>query len=514
MTGSRSGTSGGDTPLPPGPDPRGRHRGGPGGGRPAARRRHPGAIAARVVAAALSTFLVVYLGFLWSRVHNLDNAVVHLSIGSFDKPPAGTSAPPDADGKDENLLIVGNDDRSTMTPAERRLLHTGSDVSLSTDTMMIVHVPADGSKATLISLPRDSYVSIPGHGMNKLNAAYAYGYNSVGGDLNAKRAAGADLLVRTVQNLTGLTLNHYVQVGLIGFYRIAKAIGGVPVTLCHPVDDTVAHNAATGQDGGSGFRMDAGTHVLNAIQALEFVRQRHNLPNGDIDRTARQRYFLTAAFREVASAGVLLSPNELGNLVKAVDQSLYVDSGMKILDLARQMANLSANNIIGKVLPFVRYATVDVGSVEIIDPAQVRAFVAQVIAPGDDAYAKARPVDPAQVTVTVDNAGATDGAATRATHTLSSAGFTAKVGPDATEQATTVIKYPTGSEPQARTLAGYVPGAAVQVADVPGVTLVLGADGVAPRGSSGAGGGPSGSSSSSASGGGKAPGAIDAHCIN
>ena len=175
---------------------------------------------------------------------------------------------------------------------------------MSTDTMMIVHVPADGTKATLISLPRDSYVHIKGHGMDRLNSAYVYGYNDAGNvSTDQRRSAGANLLISTITDLTGLTINHYIQVSLLGFYEISDAIGGVPVTLCHAVDDTHAANQAAGLSGGSGLKLSKGRHVIKGVTALEFVRQRHFLPRGDLDRVRRQQYFLTAAFRQVASVG-------------------------------------------------------------------------------------------------------------------------------------------------------------------------------------------------------------------
>jgi LCP family protein required for cell wall assembly len=444
-----------------------------------------GRLIGRTIAALVSATLVIYIGYLWSQVHNIDNGVTHLAIPSIDDPTgqSGGSATQDIDGQDQNLLIVGNDDRTGMTPAEINLLRTGGgDGSLSTDTMMIVHVPADGSKATLISLPRDSYVAIPGYGMNKLNAAYAFGYRDSGGSHKAKVAAGADLLIRTVQNLTQLHIDHFVEVGLIGFYRIANAIGPIPVTLCHAVDDTAAHNAAEGQDGGSGFKMSAGFHKLNAVQALEFVRQRHNFPLGDLQRVERQRYFLTAAFRKVASAGILLNPGELGNLVKAVDTSLYVDQGLKLLDLAKQMSNLSANNIVGKTIPYVRDdPDTSAGDALIVDPAQVQRFVRSVIAGSttSSAYTSAKPVAPSTVSVTVLNAGTQNGAATTATGVLKNVGFQATVGSaEPSQQDITTIEYPKGSESQAKTLAEYVPGAQVQEANVSSVTLTLGSDGL------------------------------------
>jgi LCP family protein required for cell wall assembly len=245
--------------------------------------------------------------------------------------------------------------------------------------MMIVHIPADGSKATLISLPRDSYVHIPGHGWNRLNSAYADGYLAASGSADQKRTAGADLLIQTVTNLTGLTIDHYVQVSFMGFYDLANAIGGITVDLCDSVDDTVAYNKSIGSDGGSGFKMSKGVHHLNAVQALEFVRQRHNFPDGlgDLDRVRREQYFLTAAFRKVASIGMLFKLASLGDALK---RNVYMDSGLNLLDLARQMESLSANNIVGETIP-TSPATINGMDVLQVRPSKVHAFVDKVINP-------------------------------------------------------------------------------------------------------------------------------------
>ena len=170
--------------------------------------------------------------------------------------------------------------------------------------MMMVHVPADGRKATVISIPRDSYVAIPGHGMNKINSAYPTGVTSA----NGSTSAGARPAVQTVSNLTGLTIDHFVQVDLLGFYRISNAIGGVPVNLCAPA-----------KEANSGINLPAGVSVIKGTQALAFVRQRYGFPDGlgDLDRIRRQQYFLSAAFRKLSSAGVLLNPFKLQNLLKA-----------------------------------------------------------------------------------------------------------------------------------------------------------------------------------------------------
>ena len=439
-----------------------------------------------MLTAVLSMFLVVYIGYLWHTVRGFNNVQrLHISsIGgkSTDPKTGKTSTTTDIDGTDQNLLIVGNDDRSSMTDAQVRQLKVGRDGgSLNTDSMLIVHVPADGSKATLISLPRDSYVNIPGYGMNKLNAAYSMAYNDASGDANAKRAAGADELVRTVENLTGLNIDHFVQVSLLGFVNISDAVGGVQVNLCHAVNDTVAHNRSIGLTGGSGLKLSAGVHVIKGVTALEFVRQRENLPHGDIDRTARQRYFLTAAFRKVASAGTLLNISRLQGLVSAVDKSIYVDSGLNILDLARQMSNLSANNIVGESIPFEGFKTVDVGSVEIIDPAKVKAFVKNLIGTDTNAYKTAKTVAPNTVRVDVENGGTVNGGATAAANALKTAGFNASAGPGVAAQASTQIRYASGMESAAKTLAQYVPGASVEEANVSTLTLVLGSDNLKAR---------------------------------
>src|SRR5262249_4391183 len=130
--------------------------------------------------------------------------------------------------------IVGNDDRSTATNTElKKLGTTRDDGSLNTDTMIVLHMPADGRKATVITIPRDSYMAIPSHGMNKINSAYASNYNNK----HSNKNTASRLAIETVQHLTGLKIDHFVQVDLIGFYQISNAIQGVKVNLCAPAKE-------------------------------------------------------------------------------------------------------------------------------------------------------------------------------------------------------------------------------------------------------------------------------------
>ncbi|TAM93707.1 MAG: LytR family transcriptional regulator [Jatrophihabitans sp.] len=489
MSGATAGSGNGPTM------PSARHRAGKAPGQVLVWSRRFGALVATVV----SMTLLVGFGYGWYNYHTLDQNLHRLQIVTKPITKQVASA---TSGSDMNILIAGNDDRTNETPAELAQLHTGSDGgSMATDTMMIVHVPANGADATLISLPRDAYVAIPGFQENKLNSAYADGYTYSSGTPDQRRAAGASLLIQTVENLTGLAINHFVMVNLLGFYRISNAIGGVTVNLCHAVDDHY-----------SGFVESAGVHVLQGLTALEFVRQRHGLTNGDIDRTARQRYFLTAAFRKIASAGVLLNPGRLGSLIKAVDSSLYVDSGFDLLSFAKQMSNLNANNIHGQAIPFVRYDTVaNVGSVEIVDPGQVRQFMANVLGQGQAVLGTVAPAAPSSVTVQVLNGGTQDGAAQHNAQLLRGYGFTASYTSAAGSSAATTVEYAAGMQAQVKALLKYLPPTVVlQQSDVPTPTLVLGQDGLGVNPPAA----PSPSASVTPTATAPAPKPIDASCIN
>jgi LCP family protein required for cell wall assembly len=411
---------------------------------------------------ALSISIVATSGWAWWTYNDFKSNIRRVSaIGPAGKPTH------DVDGKDQNLLVVGNDDRDTATNNELAQLGTTRDGgSYNTDTMMLMHLPADGTKATVISFPRDSYVAIPGHGMSKLNSAYPDGIL----DSHGSKAAGARLLVQTIENLTGLTIDHFVQVDLLGFYRISNAIGGVQVNLCAAQNET-----------NSGIDLPKGVSTIKGKQALAFVRQRYGLPNGDLDRIKRQQYFLSAAFRKVSSAGTLLNPFKLKKLLKAVTSSLQLDTTLDPLKLAEQFQNLSAGNLIFKTIPtHGTQDTNDAGNVVVVHPAEVKQFAMQLVGGKTSSpFGSAKAVAPGSFTVDVLNGSSTDGAASRNAGALRQLGF--KVGNvDTTSpSAATVIKYPAGMQSQAKTLAARISGVqAQQIDSVQRVTLVLGSDGL------------------------------------
>jgi LCP family protein required for cell wall assembly len=330
----------------------------------------------------LSFALLVASGWSWYNFADLKRNADLLHIKGIG---GETSQGGHVNGAAQNILIVGVDSRAGLTAAQRRYLKVGDDTSLSTDTIMLVHVPADGSKATLISIPRDSWVQIPGHPDAKINAAYADGYYYEGAHgTQAQEEAGGSTLVATVKQLTGQPIDHFVQVGFEGFEQIVKAIGKIPINLCHTVDDTRAYNIAHNQTGGSGFKMSAGPHKLTPRQALEFVRQRHNIPgrvSDDLGRELRQRYFLSAAFKQILSANTLVNPLRLRDLVHAVDDAFAFDNNnFDITKFAEQMVNLSAGNIVGRSIPTDGSITAGGQDGLRVDPAKVQRVVRQAFA--------------------------------------------------------------------------------------------------------------------------------------
>ncbi len=315
----------------------------------------------RFAAAILSVLVLVLSGLMWFLYRDF--------TGKVDRVNAIGRTVDDVDGRDQNILLVGSDDRTNASPQELAELSTTNASTNSTDTMILVHVPADGRQATAVSFPRDSYVEIPGFGRKKLNAAYINGALD-GGNGKPDADRGRQLLVQTISELSGLKVDHYVEVDLLGFYRITKAIGGVEVCL---------REAQRERD--SGIDLPAGRSVIEGKQALAFVRQRKGLPGGDLDRIARQQAFLGATFRKMTSVGVLGNPIKLKRLLDAVGSSLRMDAELDPLQLARQVRGLAAGNVEFKTIPTAGSASRDGQSVVLLDEEKLPGFFRSICEP-------------------------------------------------------------------------------------------------------------------------------------
>jgi LCP family protein required for cell wall assembly len=259
------------------------------------KRRFPYGRLVLLVLIAWLVYLVVVPFVAWKRIDQVD---------AFP-----TSARP-ADQRGTTYLLVGSDSRKGLTRAENRRLGTGGvgDVGQRTDTIMLLHT-GDGP-SLLLSIPRDSIVPIPGHGTTKINAAFAYG--------------GAPLLVRTIEQNTGLRVDHYVEIGFGGFVNSVDAVGGV--TIC-PTKRMVDRRA--------NLNIKKGCQHVNGITALGYARSRHTSGIGDIDRAKHQREVVSAIGGEVKSPWTVLNPFRYWRVNMAATSSLKVDKDSSVLDLAR-----------------------------------------------------------------------------------------------------------------------------------------------------------------------------------
>ncbi|MGE3285561.1 MAG: LCP family protein [Pseudonocardia sp.] len=288
-------------------------------------------------------------------------------------------------GGEQNILLVGVDSRADakgdpLPPEILRELRAGNDDVLNTDTIILLHLPEDGGPGVAFSIPRDSYVSIPDHGPDKINAAYPAAKASAARELVAAgevdRAAidaeaarqGRSALIGAVENLTGLTVDHYAEVNLVGFYNLTRAVGGVEVCLNRAVAEPL-----------SGARFPAGRQTISGADALSFVRQRHGLRLGDLSRIRRQQVFLAAVMDKVLSAGTLRDPERLAGLVEVAQQSLVIDEGWDVLEFARRVADLAGGNLDFVTIPTKGQQSNDSGDVVVVDSHAVRQFVEDTI---------------------------------------------------------------------------------------------------------------------------------------
>ena len=351
----------------------------------------------RIVVAMLAAVVVVVTGFAW---HSVDSLIANIErIGDL-----GLGGGNDDGATD--ILMVGVDSRTDahgnpLTGAERAMLHAGDEVGTNTDTIVLIRIPNDGESATAISIPRDAHVQIPGLGKGKINSAYGATKETerqalIEGGASESQAerestqAGRKALINTVADLTGITVDHYAEVSLLGFVLLTDAVGGVEVCLNSAVDEWM-----------SGADFPAGVQRLDGPEALSFVRQRHDLPRGDLDRIARQQVFMAQLVGQVLSARTLANPAKLAQLSEAVGRTVVLDEDWDVVAFLQQLQDLSGGQIRFETIPVtdLNAITGDGESVVRVDPRAVREAVAALIGEqaefsGDSGESSGARVDP------------------------------------------------------------------------------------------------------------------------
>ncbi|MFI5720040.1 LCP family protein [Nocardia sp. NPDC051750] len=421
----------------------------------------------RVFVASVALIVLVGTGFAWrgvdSLVSNIER-ITDLGLGGGQRDGA------------VDILLVGVDSRTDakgdpLSDAERAMLHAGDEIGTNTDTVVLVRVPNDGSSATAISIPRDAYVDIPGMNKGKINSAYGITKQTVQDDLLADGATpeeaeekstqrGRQALIRSVAGLTGITVDHYAEVSLLGFVLLTDAVGGVDVCLRNPVDEPL-----------SGAYFPAGRQKLDGPQALSFVRQRHNLERGDLDRIVRQQVFMAQLVHQVISADTLSNPSRLRELSDAVGRTVVLDEDWDLLGFLNQLQDLTAGNVTFETIPVadLNGTTTNGESVVRVEPDEVRDYVAGLVgeepATAESSATTAAPdIDAGTVEVNVYNSSSVAGLAGSVSGELTALGYVqGEVG-----------NYPDDPVSQSQVLAASSsdPGAAAVAVSLGGLPVV------------------------------------------
>jgi len=377
----------------------------------------------RVIAVMAALAIVVGTGVAWGKIRSFESGINHISSMALGE-----------GGEDGaiDVLLVGMDSRTDahgnpLSEEELATLRAGDDLSTNTDTIILVRIPNNGKSATAISIPRDSYVEAPGVGKMKINGVYGSvkeenriklvesGVSEAEADKQSTEA-GREALIKTVANLTGVTVDHYAEIGLLGFALITDALGGVNVCLKDAVYEPL-----------SGADFPQGWQKLDGPQALSFVRQRHDLPRGDLDRVTRQQAVMASLAHEVISSKTLSSPATLNRLQEAVQRSVVLSDGWDIMDFAEQLQKLAAGSVAFATIPILEEAGwSDDGtqSVVRVDPTQVKEWVASLLQEQDEGKTEELAYAPSKTTVDVVNDSDVNGLAAAVSQVLTNKGFT------------------------------------------------------------------------------------------
>ncbi len=461
---------------------------------------------------AASCLLAVVLLVVSGYAYKVDGLVTGLATSNAISGGAQTGA--------MNILLMGLESRTdyqgnTLSSALLTAMHAGSVYGVNnegvggqdTNTLILIHIFAGGQRAVGFSVPRDDWVTFPqaydGQSHGKIDQAYGLAYaqslnQTVSSSMSRSQRyflaneAGQKAAIDTVEMVTNQKIDHFAEVNLAGFFSLAQSFGGVEV--CVKSWDGPNGPGTNLHDANSGFNAShAGYLHLAADQALAFVRERDNLPNGDLDRTHRQQAVLDYVIWKLKTGGVLTDLSQLTGLLGTAEKYLITDSSWNLLDFSTQMHALSGENLKFYTAPIVGYETVDGQDANQIDIPTIQAAIkAKFTAPAPKAGGtsksaskpakKAAPI-PAASTVTVDvyNGGSTGGLAGKVSTALAAKGYRPGAVTDASAQTQTVaaaneVFYGAGTSANAAKIAGYFGVTAASLTTLPAghVEILLG----------------------------------------
>ena len=408
----------------------------------------------------------------------------------------------------QNILLMGLESRrdwngNILPNGILAKLHAGNAQAVAngtggndTNTLILIHIFAGGKKAVGFSIPRDDWVNFAGtvgpQQSGKIDQAYGVSMyyeqaklrqqdSGMGQDQLAflGNEAGRRAAVATVEQLTGVHVDHFAEVNLDGFYELAKVFGGVEVCLNHNVYDPK-----------SGAHFHQGDQHLDPAQSLSFVRQRDGLTNGDLDRTHRQQAFIDSVLYQLRTEGALSDLSKLSALLSVAKRYVITDAGWNLLDFAAQMRGLTSRNLVFRTLPIEGYATIDGQDANEVDVPSIQrivhgTFYPQPVRPSAAPQHTAIPVSQAaasRTTVAVFNGGPTTGLAGRISAALVKRGFQAGTVGNISARSATAVLYGAGASANAAAIARMfgvtaVPDTGVAAGDV---QLLLGSDAVFP----------------------------------
>jgi LCP family protein required for cell wall assembly len=413
------------------------------------------------VAGVTAVAVLAVAGLGWLALTYFDAKITRVDVGLGGPPPPGEPL---------NILLVGSDSRAGLSQAERNQLKTGNEATKRSDTMILAHVSADNG-VTMVSFPRDSFVTIPAHtsadgdsigeSKNKLNAAFAFG--------------GPELTIKTIEANTGLTVDHYVEIDIAGFVNVVDALGGAQVCVKEDVFDK-----------DSGLDLSAGKHTLNGDEALAYVRARKIYADSDLGRIRAQQAFLGSLVRKAVSADTLTDPLKLNRFLSASLGSVTTDSGLgqgQLLALADRLRATGSNQVRFATVPTsdLDYRVDGVGSAVLWDDVKSEKLFTALA--NDEPIVKPAPkptskvvVPPGEISVRTQNGTSIAGLARKAAESMAGAGFGIDGAPtnaDRTDYTRTTITYDPRYEKSLATLTAALPDAETVAVEGLGETFVV-----------------------------------------